>query len=178
MKVNIFNKLFKSGAPIKVTERQPISGSFRGHIKRYNGDVEPCFGVPLGEWSPNQMLAEGLNEIAKLAIANAGSAFAYLAVGTTTAAASLGSTVTGFGEVSRKTPVTNTSSNEVFYMVMTWGGAADSVTSIVMESAAMVNHASSGLGEAANIIAGVNATLADSDFLNLEAQIQVGSHNI
>lgn len=159
---------FKSGAM--------LNGRFRGHITRANGNTEPCFGVPLGEWKQNQVLAEGLNELAKLGIANAGSAFAYLAVGTVTAAASLGSTVTGFGEVDRKAPTTNTSSTEVFFMVATWGGAADSVTSVQLESAAMVNHANSGLGQAMNIITGVAATLADSDFLNLEVQIQVGSH--
>jgi len=42
----------------------------------------------------------------------------------------------------------------------------------------MFNHASSGSGVMLNQVTGVAATLADSDFLNLEVQIQVGSHNL
>lgn len=153
-----------------------IKGRYRAHIVRADGSIEPCFGVPVGTWVDNQITYLGLNELAKLGIANGGSAFAYLSIGTVTATASLGSTVTGFGEISRKTPVTKTSSNEVFFMVMTWGGAADSITSVALGSAAMVNHASSGQGVAMNIVGNISATLANSDFVHIETQIQVGSH--
>lgn len=146
-----------------------LTGFWEAKIIRADGTIEE-------KTLKNIVTGEGLDEIAKLAMANAGSAAFYLGVGTVTAAASLDSTVTGFGEVSRKIPVTKTSSGDTMTMTMTWGGAADSVTSVVLESAAMLNHANSGLGEAYNIVVGVSATLADSDFLNLTAQIRVGSH--
>lgn len=146
-----------------------VVGHWKVKITRANGSVE--------EYErENIVTGAGLDEIAALAMSNAGSAAAYLGVGTVTAAASLDSTVTGFGEVSRKTPTTSTSSGDTMTMTMTWGGAADSVTSVVLESAAMLNHASSGEGVAFNIVNAVAATLADSDFLNLTAQIRVGSH--
>jgi hypothetical protein len=47
---------------------------------------------------------------------------------------------------------------------------------VVMDSAAMVNHASSGQGTVFNIVNGVNATLAGSDFLSLECRVRCGSH--
>lgn len=126
----------------------------------------------------NILPAAGLNAVAARIVTNATSAFAYMAVGTVTAAASLGSTVTGFGEVSRKTPVTITSSREFVFAVMTWAGAADSITSVALGSAALVNHASSGQGTALNIVNGLGTTLADSEYLNLEVRVRCGSHNV
>lgn len=169
MSQDTFNKFKKNTDGLK--SGVSVNGFWKVTVTRADGSVEY-------KELNNIVTANGLDEIAKLAIANAGSAAAYLAVGTVTAAASLGST--NFGEVAngRKAPGTNTSSKEVFFMIETWGGAADSVTSIALESAAMCNHASSGEGQVFNIVNGVSATLADSDFLHLEAQIQVGSHNL
>lgn len=163
---DIFNK-FLSGFQNKGSHIG-VNGRWKATIIRSDGSIEG------GEWIENVVTSAGLNLLASRAIANTSSAFAYMAVGTVTAAASLGST--NFGEVSRKTPTTIASSGEVFFAVMTWGGAADSVTSVVLESAALVNHASSGQGTVCNIVTGVSATLADSDFLHLEVQVQVGSH--
>lgn len=146
-----------------------IMGHWKRTITRANGSIEY-------KELDNIVVKAGLDEIAKLAIANAGSAAFYLAVGTVTAAASLSSVQGGLGEVDRKTAGTKTSSLETFYMIETWGGAADSVTSVALESAAMFNHASSGSGVMFNQVNGVSATLADSDFLHLEAQIRVGSY--
>ena len=104
------------------------------------------------------------------------SAIAYLAIGTVTTAYSLGNTVLQFGEISRKTPSILASSGEVVVVAMTWAGNADGLTGIALGSAACVNHASSGQGIAYNLTNSVSATLAASDFLLLQAEIQIGSH--
>ena len=161
---DIFDK-FNEGLRESVTPR----GRWVATITRADGSTEV-------KSLTNIVTALGLDALASRAISNTTSAFNHMAVGTVTAASSLGST--NFGEVSRKVPTTITSSKEVFYSVNTWGGAADSVTSVTLESAAIVNHVNSGLGTVLNIVTGVSATLADSDFLHLEVQIQVGSHNL
>ncbi len=148
-----------------------LKGTFKITIVRADGTVEETI-------KENIVTSAGLNALAAGVIDNTTSSFLFLAVGTQTAAASLGSVQGGLGEVDRKSPVTITSSNEVAFMVSTWGGAADSVTSVALESAGMFNHANSGTGVMLNQVTGVSATLADSDFLNLEVQIQVGSHNL
>ena len=165
MDLNIFDRL-KAKAQ---RDNLSIRGVFKVKITRANGSVEETV---VG----NIVTSAGLDAIAASVIDNTTSSFLWLAVGTQTAAASLGSVQGGLGEVDRKTPVTVSSSKEVAYMVSTWGGAADSVTSVALESAGMFNHASSGSGIMLNQVTGVAATLADSDFLNLEVQIQIGSH--
>lgn len=172
MEIDIFNKFLAAISKRKDADSISIEGRWRTTIVRADGSEEQS------DWINKQMLAEGLNQIADLMVTAAASPFAYLSVGTVTAAASLGSTITDFGEVSRKIGAVNSASAEVAYCIATWGGDADSVTSLVLESAAWVNHANSGEGVAADIVNGVAATLADSDHLHLEVQIQVGSHNI
>lgn len=146
-----------------------VKGVWKRTITRADGSVEEVI-------IDNIVTANGLNLLASRAISNTNTFFNHLAVGTVTAAASLGSTE--FGEVSRKVPTTITSSTEVFYAVATWGGFADSVTSLVLGSAAITNHVNSGQGTICNIVNGLSATLANSDFLRLEVQVQIGSHNL
>jgi hypothetical protein len=62
--------------------------------------------------------------------------------------------------------------------VATWAGAADSLVGVPLASAASVNHANSGQGEILNIVNSVDATLQDSDFLKIQMEVQVGSHNL
>lgn len=145
----------------------PFKGVWKKTITRADGSVEVAF-------IDNIVTANGLNLIASRAVSNTNSQINHIAVGTVTAAASLGST--NFGEVDRKVPTTITSSTEVFYAVATWQGFADSVTSVVLESAALTNHVNSGQGTVVNIVNGLSATLADSDYLHLEVQVQCGSH--
>lgn len=159
-----FEQAFQDNAPMRV--------QWRNKITRADGTIEELI-IP-----KNIVTKDGLNALATRAVGVATSAIAYLAIGTVTAAHSLGSTVTMFGEISRKTPSILTTSKMTVIVTMTWAGAADGLTGIALGSAACVNHASSGLGIAYNLTNSVNATLAASDFLLLEADIQIGSHNL
>lgn len=153
-------------------DNAPLHVQWRRRVTRADGSIDELI-IP-----KNIVTKDGLNALAARAIGVATSAIAYLAIGTVTAAHSLGSAVTGFGEISRKTPSILASSNEVVIVAMTWAGNADGITGVALGSAACVNHASSGLGIAYNLTNSVNATLAASDFLLLQAEIQVGSHNL
>lgn len=167
MNLDIFKKFLSTNKQDSVQ----VVGKWKRTITRADGTVEELF-------LKNIVTSAGLDALASRAVLDTTSAFNHLAVGTQTAAASLGSVQGGFGEVDRKVPTTKTSSNEVAYMVNTWGGSADSVTSLVLESAAIFNHVNSGSGIMLNQVSGVSATLADSDFLKLEVQVQIGSHNL
>jgi len=124
----------------------------------------------------NQVLAAGLNELATKFTVTSRPAYGWIAVGTQTAAASLGST--WGGEVSRKAGATLTTSKMTAILVSTWGGAADRVTSVALETATIVNHVNSGSGIPFNILTGVSATLANSDLLKLQMEAKIGSHNL
>lgn len=147
---------------------------WRRVVTRADGTVDDCI-IPT-----NIVTKDGLNALASRGVADTTSPIGYLAIGTVTAAHSLGSVVTGFGEISRKTPSIKTSSGEVIIVTMTWGGAADGITGVALGSAACVNHASSGLGIAYNLTNSVNVAggLQNSDFLLLQCEIQIGSHNL
>jgi hypothetical protein len=86
------------------------------------------------------------------------------------------------GEVSRKTWVTvgaNAQSREWIFGVATWGGAADSVTSVALGSAGISIGASSlATSMLANRVNGLGVTLGNSDFLNLTVRVRVGSHDV
>lgn len=146
---------------------------WRNRITRADGSVEESF-IP-----HNVVTKEGLKALASLGfgVSGANSPAAYLAIGTVTVPHSLGSSVTGFGEVSRKVPSIKASSYEVMIMAMTWAGALDNIAGVPFGSAAMVNHANSGLGIAFNLTNSVNATLQNSDFLLLQCELQIGSYD-
>lgn len=146
-----------------------IRGKWTFTITRANGDVEERV-------IDNIVTKDGLNAIASRVATNTTSAFAYIIIGTATAAGSLGSVQGGIGEVSRKIGSTLTSSNEVAILVATWAGAADSLTSVALGTAGITNHANSGSGTFGNHVNSVSATLAASDFLKVQVEIQVGSH--
>lgn len=126
----------------------------------------------------------GLNRLARQAITPTGSPFNWIAVGSATATHSLDSTQAGIGEVSRKAAASAVQSREWFSLQATWGGAADSVTSVALDTAAMMTcpvsyaiSANSGgiMGNAAN---GLGVTLGGSDLLDLTVRIRVGSHDL
>lgn len=158
----------------------PLYGEFKATIFR----ARPDGGYTKEErdWVRNQLTAAGLNRIANRAVQAAGTTPAYvLGVGTLTAAASLDST--NFGEVAngRKASIVSgasAQSREWIFMTGTWGGSADSVTSLTLDSAAILCHASSGQGAVFNIVNGLSVVLANSDFLALTARIRVGSHDL
>ena len=148
-----------------------VVGNWEFEITRANGSKEK-------HTVKNTLSSAGLNKLAQLGISNTNSAFLYLAVGTQTAASSLGSVQSGMGEVSRKLAATVTTSKEYMILVMTWAGAADSLTSVDLRTASAVNHASSGSGEHLNFVNSVATILADSDFLKIQMDVRVGSHNL
>lgn len=146
-----------------------VHGTWRTTITRADGSVEEAV-------VENIVTKDGLNDIAARVFANTVSAFAYIAIGTVTDAGSLGSVQGGLGEVDRKICSTLTSSNEVAIAVATWGGAADGLTGIALASAGITNHASSGQGTFGNHVNSLSATLAASDFLRVQVELQIGSH--
>jgi len=126
----------------------------------------------------NVVTSAGMNALASRAIADTSSPFGWLAVGTATAVHSIGSVVTGFGEVLRKAGSTITTSKERIILVMSLGGASDGLTGVPLDSAAIVSDVSSGLGTALSMVNSVNTTLGASDTLLLEVAVRVGSHNL
>ena len=148
-----------------------LEGVWTFEIKRADGSVET-------HTVRNTLTSQGLNHLASCGITSVCSPFIYMAIGTQTAASSLGSTQAGMGEVSRKACSTAASSNEFIIGVATWAGAADSVTSLDLRTAGLFNHANSGSGIALNFVNSVATILADSDFLKVQAEVRVGSHNL
>lgn len=151
-----------------------LRGKWKFEITRADGSVEK-------HESNNIVTKDGLNAMAELVLGDAtgaNSAFKYIIIGTATAAGSLGSVQAGIGEVSRKIGATIASSNEVAILVATWAGAADALTGVALGTAGITNHVNSGLGIFGNHVNSVDATLNDSDFLKVQMEVQVGSHNL
>jgi hypothetical protein len=146
-----------------------LQGTFIRTITRENGDVDR-------KVIPNIVTAPGLNHLANRAIADTGSKYNWLAVGTGNYTPHINSQY--IGECSRKAGAIVGNSYELIVVVATWGGSADSVTSNQLEMAGIHNHQTSGSGHALNVANGLSTVLANSDFLHLEVQVQVGSHNI
>lgn len=161
----------------KIAEQILPLGGFHAKVTRWDGSIEEKF-------VKNIVLSQGLNRLANRAVQGTGtSPFYVVGVGTQTAAHSLGSDQGGFGEVSRKTSnVTGASaqSREWAFMTQTWAGAADGITSVVLETAFIsdltTSHATNGdYLAAAN---GLGVTLGNSDFLALTYRVRVGSHDL
>lgn len=165
MKISISNPL-ETVQQFQEALVQPI-GNYRFEVTRHNGGREYF-------QRKNIVVKVGLDYLAARAISNTASTMNYIAVGTVTAAHSLNST--NFGEVGRKAASIVASSNEVVILVNTWGGSADSVTSLALGSAATANHASSGQGTYLSMVNGLSTTLANSDFLKIQVECRVGSH--
>lgn len=140
-------------------------------IFRATGLVENCEANDL-------IVTVGRNFIAQRIAAGdtVNSAMAYVAVGTVSTAASLNNT-TLTGEVKRKATCINStySAANVFSAVSTFGGAADSISSLALVEAGVFNHASSGNGTMMQRVTFSSVTLADSDILRIELQTNVGS---
>ena len=152
-------------------------GGFQVEVHRYDGRVERFF-------RPNTVLKEGLNRIANRAVQATGTTpFYIVGIGTATATHTLASDQPNWGEVSRKSSnVSGASaqSREWIFMTQTWGGAADSITSVVLDTAFVSDHPNSHATTGAYLAAaaGLGTTLANSDFLALTYRVRVGSHDI
>jgi hypothetical protein len=147
----------------------PLRGKAVVTVTRHDGSTEVHESENIG-------IAAGIDKLAGRAVANTNSPFAFLAIGTVTAQASLGST--NLGEVDRKSAATSTSSKETIILISTWAGDADSITSVAFGTGGIVNHANSGSGEFLNMVNSLDTVLADSDFLKVQVEVQVGSHNL
>ena len=106
------------------------------------------------------------------------SAMAHIAIGTGTASPALGDTVLA-GEYKRKgTAVNSAITNNVWSAISTFGGFADTITSLQITEAGVFNHASSGAGTLFQRVTFATVTLADSDIFRIELQTNVGSNQI
>lgn len=146
-----------------------LKGTFIRTITRADGEIDR-------KAIPNIVTADGLNNLANRAIADTGSKYGWLAIGTANYTPHINSQE--ILECDRKAAAIIGNSFELIVCIATWGGAADSVTSNQLEMAAIANHQTSGSGHYLNVANGLSTVLADSDFLHLEVQVQVGSHNI
>lgn len=146
-----------------------LKGTFIRTITRADGEVER-------KAVPNVVTALGLNNLAYRGISDAGSKYNWIAIGTANYTAHINSQE--ILECDRKVAALISNSQELIVAIATWGGAADSVTSNQLEMAAIANHPTSGSGHYLNVAAGLSTVLADSDFLHLEIQVQVGSHGL
>ena len=141
-----------------------INGTFIATIIRDNGEVER-------KAIPNIVTADGLNHVS-----DAGSKYNWIAIGTANYTPHINSQE--ILECSRKQAALISASYELIVAIATWGGSTESVTSNQLEMAAIANHPTSGSGHYLNVANGLSTVLADSDFLHLEIQVQVGSHAI
>ncbi len=99
----------------------------------------------------------------------------WMAVGTVSTAPASGDT-TLTGEVKRKAlSVASVLATNIFTAVCTFGGAADSVSSLVIQEAGLFTSASSGLGTMVQRVTFGSVTLADSDLLKVQLETNVGS---
>jgi hypothetical protein len=182
MKIDTFDDLLKSVGLCRASKVEAmlddvaVRGEWDIKVVRGDGRIER-------KTMRNVVTRAGLNRIANRAVATASSPFLYIAVGTQTATHSLNSAQGTLGEVIRKISAvgsTQAQSREWIFLQCTLGGAADSVTSLVLDSAGIsdgVNsHASTGI--LGNVVNGIGVTLANSDLLDLTVRIRVGSHDI
>lgn len=157
-----------------------ITGVWKVTVTRANGDIEE-------KTLKNIVVRNGLNALARhmvdLAGATGESPFNFLGIGTistvpTISDSDLTGAVEGNGSVVRKPGATLAASHEVALIVATWAGFVDTLTSVSLEEAGWFNNTLSGQGDMMNRVTGVNAVLADSDFLKLQVEVQIGSHDL
>jgi hypothetical protein len=105
-----------------------------------------------------------------------GSSMNHMAVGSGTTAAALGNTAL-LAEQGRKTLAISsvTGNANVYTAIATFGGNADSVTSVAITEIGVFNHASSGQGTMLARVVQAAVTLAQSDLLHMTYNLNVGS---
>ena len=146
-----------------------MKGTFIRTVTRASGEFDR-------KAVPNIVTATGLNNLANRAIADTACKYNWIGIGTANYTPHINSQE--ILECDRKQAALISSSAELIVAIATWGGAADSVTSNQLEMAGICNHQTSGSGHYLNVANGLSRVLADSDFLHLEIQVQVGSHAI
>lgn len=141
--------------------------------------------MPSGGWSPPELLKShdlitnnGRTFLAQRIGADVNSPMAYMAVGTVSTAADLTDSALS-GEVARKALAVNSAqTNNVYTAVATFGGDADSVASLSLVEAGVLNHAASGNGTLFQRVTYASVVLANSDLLSLTLETNVGSNTI
>lgn len=160
---------------IRLDEMIPVTGYVDVKVTRADGRVEE-------KTIRNTVTVPGLNRIASHVVNSAAGVLNSLIIGSATAAPALTDSQSSIGEVSRKTSAVigaSAQSREWIFMVATWGGAADSITSVALNSAGISVGASSlATALLANRVNGLGVTLGSSDFLHLTTRIRVGSHDV
>ncbi len=161
----------------QIPDTAKLIGEFHVKITRYNGTVE--------EKVVNNIVTRyGLNRLAARGVTATGNTpFYIIGVGTATATHSLDSGQGQVGEVSRKSSTVSgasAQSREWIFMVATWAGAADSITSVALDSVFISDYPNShaSTGGFLNVANGLGVTLANSDFLALTGRVRVGSHDL
>lgn len=137
---------------------------------------------PEGGWLPPEdvevqdlVVTAGRTFLAQRIGANVNSPMAYMAVGSGSTAAALADTGL-LSEQKRKLLAVNSAlSNNVYTATATFGGAADTLTGVVLQEGGVLNHASSGQGTLFQRVTFSSVTLTDSDLLNLTLTTNVGS---
>jgi len=146
------------------------------HVARHKpgGGWHPAQEVEVGDLIVNA----GRSFIASRIAANSPDPISHMAVGTVNTAAALANT-TLTGEVARKTLAINSAiTNNLYTAVCTWGGFADSVTSLQLREAGLFNASGSGAGTMLQRVTFSTVTLADSDFVSITLKTNVGSNTI
>lgn len=149
-------------------DRLPISAIWKAKITRVDGSEEYIE-------EHNLVVDAGMDWLAGF-LSGTGSAMIHVAVGSGTTAASLNQTAL-VAETARKEMGSKTSSENVWISVTTFGGDADSVTSVALTEAGVFNHASSGEGTMFQRLQSTLATLGNSDFLQLTIETTLGSRS-
>lgn len=180
MKTNISRALRRIADTLAPANDAPLLGEYLIRVVRADGRVEE-------KVLRNVVTRAGLNRIANRAVQATGtSPFYVIVVGTQTAAHSLDSAQVGIGEVLRKSSNftgANAQSREWIFMQATFGGFADNVTGVLLDTVGMYDYPNSGatvasggtLGSAVN---GMGVTLQGSDLLDVTYRARVGSHNL
>lgn len=157
---------------IRLDSLVPVEGYFDVRVVRADGRIET-------KTLRNTVTVTGLNRLAACAVNSAAGVINALLVGSASASPALTDSQSSFGEVSRKSMISQAQSREWFFGVATWGGAADSITSVTLNCGGLtIGTSSLATSFIMNRVNGLGVTLGNSDFLNLTVRVRVGSHDV
>lgn len=155
-----------------VLKEEIIAEIYRGHRGFYTDTPDEILPVQ------DLIVTTGRVYLAKRISAGdtVASAMAHVAIGTGSTGAALGDTALG-NEVIRKASAINSTllNTNVWSIVATFGGFADSITSAQITEAGVFNHASSGQGTMFQRVTFSAVTLANSDLYRIELSTNCGS---
>jgi len=176
MNPSIFDRVRQSlkvlNGTIDLSSYLPVEGYWDVKVVRADGTIE-------ARTIRNTVTVTGLNRLAACAVNSAAGVVNALVVGSATASPALTDSQSSIGEVSRKSFISQGQSREWFFGVATWGGSADSITSVTLNSGGItIGTTSLATSFIMNRVNGLGVTLGNSDFLNLTVRVRVGSHDV